>query len=334
MSENFQVTLCRMHESPVPAQHQYVLCRVDRSDDIGFYINLLEWNNTEALLPASSIAQRRIKNINSYLRPGQEITLEVARIDVDRGYIDLDERSVTQQDKDNCRIEFYKNNTIHTLMRHLALLLKIPKLIILYKVLGWPSSAIDEEQSVYNSFRLAVTSFDKVFKQILDNYYEHGYIAKDGDYDLAHGLVTIEELNSIKDSIPRANLEKQLKDQLNTRLRERPVKISCDISLTICRGILGIESIKDALRAGLKYAAEHPIATNDESTQAADEQPLTIKLQVAPLYTISMQTIYQREAKELINAVCKVIETSIVAAGGKFSVDKEATIITPDKADK
>lgn len=61
MTEAFQITLCRMHESPVPAQHQYVLCRVDRSHDIGFYIHLLEWNNTEALLPASSIAQRRIK---------------------------------------------------------------------------------------------------------------------------------------------------------------------------------------------------------------------------------------------------------------------------------
>lgn len=334
MSENFQVTLCRMHESPVPAQHQYVLCRVDRSDDIGFYIHLLEWNNTEALLPASSIAQRRIKNINSYLRPGQEITLEVARIDADKGYIDLDERSVTPQDKENCKIEFYRNSSIHTLMRHLALLLKVPKLIILYKVLGWPSAAMDEDQSIYNSFRLAVTSFDKVFKQILDDYYEHGYVAKEGDYDLTHGLVTIEELNSIKNTVPRATLEKQLKDQLSTRLRERPVKISCDISLTICRGILGVESIKNALREGLKYAAEHPIATGEESTQTADEQPLSIKLQVAPIYTISMQTIYQKEAKELISAVCKVIETSIVAAGGKFSVDKEATVIAPDKADK
>lgn len=334
MTDGFQVTLCRMHESPVPAQHQYVLCRVDRSHDIGFYIHLLEWNNTEALLPASSIAQRRIKNINSYLRPGQEITLEVARIDVDRGYIDLDERSVTPQDKENCKIEFYRNNTIHTLMRHLALLLKIPKLIVLYKVLGWPSAAMDEEQSVYNSFRNAVTSFDRVFKQILDDYYEHGYIAKEGDYDLTHGLVTIEELNAIKDTVPRATLEKQLKDQLNTRLRERPVKLSCDISVTICRGILGIETIKDALREGLKYAAEHPITTNEESAQAADEQPLSIKMHVAPIYTISIQTIYQREAKELINSVCKVIEANIVAAGGRFSVDKEVAIVTPDKADK
>lgn len=75
-------------------------------------------------------------------------------------------------------MEFYRNNTIHTLMRHLALLFKIPKLIILYKVLGWPTAALDEEQSVYNAFRCAVTSFDRVFKQILDDYYEHGYIAK------------------------------------------------------------------------------------------------------------------------------------------------------------
>lgn len=246
----------------------------------------------------------------------------------------MDERSVTPQDKEDCKMEFYRNNTIHTLMRHLALLFKIPKLIILYKVLGWPTAALDEEQSVYNAFRCAVTSFDRVFKQILDDYYEHGYIAKEGDYDLSHGLVTMEELNAIKNTVPRAALEKQLKDQLNTRLRERPVKLSCDISVTICRGILGIETIKDALREGLKYAAEHPLTTSEDATQTADEQPLTIKMHVAPIYTISVQTIYQKEAKELISSVCKVIEANIVAAGGRFSIEKEATIVTSDKTDK
>lgn len=63
------------------------------SDD-GAYVKLLEYNNKEALILASSVTRKRVKNVKRLLRQGTIDYMQVISIDQTGGFIDLSKRSI------------------------------------------------------------------------------------------------------------------------------------------------------------------------------------------------------------------------------------------------
>jgi translation initiation factor 2 alpha subunit (eIF-2alpha) len=55
---------------------------------------LLEYNNREALILASSVTRKRIKNVKKLLRVGTQDCMQVITIDKSGGFIDLSKRTV------------------------------------------------------------------------------------------------------------------------------------------------------------------------------------------------------------------------------------------------
>lgn len=322
LSNQMTIQLCRMHENPLPKPRDIVLGRVTRFNDTEIYVELIEYNNMEALLPTSSIAKRRIKNISSYVKIGKECVLEVARVDAARNHIDLDERSIIPEDKENCKKNFAIYNTIHSLMRHVAYQLSLTKLIVPYKVLGWPAAR--DHENIYEAFKQAVLNFDGILGPVIDAYYADGYTLRADDPDASS--VTEGELNWVRSNVAKEKLVELLKDIISTRLKPRPVKIFSELKLTSLYDIAGVEIIKNALRDGLVYAESNPIAASQSVEKSEDEVPLSIRLLVPPLYSLTMTTMFIKEGKDLLLAVMSTIKASIVKHGGTFSVEKDVTI--------
>ncbi len=55
---------------------------------------MLEYNNREALILASSVTRKRIKNVKKLLRVGTQDCMQVITIDKSGGFIDLSKRTV------------------------------------------------------------------------------------------------------------------------------------------------------------------------------------------------------------------------------------------------
>lgn len=316
--------LCRISPTPMPSIREHVMSRVVRYENNVYYVRLSEYDNVEALLPSSSIAAKRAHNLSSHFRIGEELVLEVARVDVERNFIDLDQRSITQDDVEACRQAYIANGTLHSLMRHVAISLHVPKLIILYKIFGWPVGT-GRFKSSYAAFRHASLSFDEVFNDIIDDYYANGYQAASNDPDIGT-LVTIEELASLRETVPKEQLVECLRTTIMKRLKPKTAKLTCGIRLTSFYDVRGVEVIKDAIRAGLKYAEENPLIYPAGFTPGPDELPLRIRLNVAPLYTVSLQTIFPQEGKDLIERTTKVIQEAITGAHGRYELERAVTV--------
>lgn len=329
--------LCRMYECPLPAQHQIVKGRVSSIRNTEIYVELEEYNNLVGLLPTSLIAARRIKSIASYIKPGNERILEVFRVDFLRMHVDLDERSIRPSDKDDCQKRYLQADAIHSLLRQFCLALRIPKLIYAYKVLGWPA-ARNANGRIMDAFKRAVLYFDDVFGDIIDSYYTNGYTETEEEreqkWNELDGL-SMDELNYIRDHVPRETLCTTLREIISGRLTPKPVRVSCEIKVINLYDIRGIELIKEALREGQKYAAEHPLTTPEQIRAVAGgrvqgENHLAIKLLVAPIYSLTMVTMLAEEGRALMESVVGVIKQTGQRLGCQVSVEREITVSEKD----
>lgn len=216
----------RMYEKVFPEVDELVMCRVDKETGIGVIVNLLEYGNIEGVVLLSDIVKRRMRSVKQHLAPGQQVVLQVLRVDEKKGYIDLSKKLVQPEDDQQCQNWYNKSKTVHSIFGHIAIaqtdLPKEEQLSFedLYKKIGWP---------LYKSHEHALDAFEL----------------------LANGTET--PLEGLEISEP---IKKLLLTVIKHRLGSKPVKLQADIQVT-CFTPAGIDGIKPALTAAEKVGSDN-----------------------------------------------------------------------------
>jgi len=213
---------CRMYEQELPNQEDLVVVRVNKVEEFGAYVTLLEYNNIEAMILSSEVSRKRIRSIHKHLRIGKQDFMQVLRVDKEKGYIDLSKKYVTEDDVIATTERFTKSKTVHSIMKHTAVTCKIPVKEILEKVC-WP---------------------------LYDKYY-------DEEEEQGHALDGLHEILLNESLLDEYNLDENVKScllkEIKHRLAEQPFKIQAQIDVT-CFTPQGISAIKEALSTGKTYA--------------------------------------------------------------------------------
>ena len=111
---------CRMYEAKYPEVDMAVMIQVKSIADMGAYVSLLEYNNTEGMILFSELSRRRIRSVSSLIKVGKIEPVMVLRVDKERGYIDLSKRRVSEEDIQTCEERYNKSKLVHSIMRHVA----------------------------------------------------------------------------------------------------------------------------------------------------------------------------------------------------------------------
>ncbi|KAA8499961.1 Eukaryotic translation initiation factor 2 subunit alpha [Porphyridium purpureum] len=209
---------CRMYENPFPEPDDVVMVLVKDIQDVGAYVQLLEYNKIQGMIMLSELSRRRIRSVNRLLRVGSQEVVVVVRVDKEKGYIDLSKSRVTADDLVRMEEKWNKASTVHSIMRRVAELTEVD-LEDLYIRVGWP--LYRKFGHAYDAFRAAVQDADAIFK----------------------GLDMSEQ--------ERAELMKNIEG----RLKPKAVKMRADFEVT-CFGFEGIDAIKAALKAGEEASSE------------------------------------------------------------------------------
>lgn len=130
--------------------------------EMGAYVQLLEYKNTEGMILLSELSRRRIRSINKLIRVGKTEPVVVIRVDSDKGYIDLSKRRVSAEDVEKCTERFSKAKAVNSILRHVAELLKYEtdeQLEDLYQRTAWylEEKYKKSKASAYDFFKQAVT---------------------------------------------------------------------------------------------------------------------------------------------------------------------------------
>ena len=104
----------------IPEEGEIVLCTVNKILYHAIFVNLDEYNNTEAMVHISEIAPGRIRNLRDYVSEGREIICKVLRIDREKGHIDLSLRRVNSHQRQEKLDEIKQELKSESLIKNLA----------------------------------------------------------------------------------------------------------------------------------------------------------------------------------------------------------------------
>ncbi len=89
-----------------------VVANVRNVQDMGAYVQLLEYNNIEGMILLSELSRRRIRSVAKLIKPGRNEVVVVLRVDKEKGYIDLSKRRVNAEDIQKCEERFNKSKAV------------------------------------------------------------------------------------------------------------------------------------------------------------------------------------------------------------------------------
>jgi translation initiation factor 2 subunit 1 len=108
-----------------PETGEMVVATVSRIESYGAYVALDEYDNKEALLHISEISSRWVRNIRNHVRENQKVVLQVLRVDLSKGQVDLSLRRVNKDDRRKKIEQWKKTRKAETLLKQAATELKV-----------------------------------------------------------------------------------------------------------------------------------------------------------------------------------------------------------------
>jgi len=214
LAENEQVENCRFYEQKYPLLDAFVMVRVKSISPSAAYVQLLEYNNIEGMIPLTELSRRRIRSVNKHIRVGKTEIVQVFRLDEQKGYIDLSKKKVTEDDMKPCETRYNKAKDVHSIMQHVARECRC-NLEALYQACGWP---------LYKKYGHAYDAFGSAF----------------ADPEKVLGPLGLED-----------DIKEKLITTIQHRHKAQPFRVRADVEVT-CFKYEGIDAIRAALKAGEK----------------------------------------------------------------------------------
>ncbi|KAF9017535.1 hypothetical protein BDZ89DRAFT_1022158 [Hymenopellis radicata] len=316
----------RYYEQKYPEVDELVMVQVRQIAEMGAYVKLLEYDNTEGMILLSELSRRRIRSVQKLIRVGRNEVVVVLRVDKEKGYIDLSKRRVSPEDITKCEERYMKSKTVAGILRHVAsritsvdgegeLNVAPPKVIEAEADADAEVVEAEVESPEPKSRRTGKREggagiggpgeeerLEKLYEAIawpLGKTFGHPYDA----FKLA-----LSEPATLTNALPKPISQATLTVLMATiarRLTPQPIKLRADIELT-CYTPQGIDAIKKALRKGEK-----------ESTE---QVPIKAKLVAPPLYVLSTSAGDKYAAVERLERAIESIQHTIESQGGTLVV--------------
>jgi translation initiation factor 2 subunit 1 len=76
---------CRFYKNQFPDTDELVMANVSEIQEMGVYVNLLEYSNQQGMILLTELSRRRIRSINKLIRIGRNEVVVVVRVDREKG---------------------------------------------------------------------------------------------------------------------------------------------------------------------------------------------------------------------------------------------------------
>ncbi|KAG9022927.1 hypothetical protein FRB95_013952, partial [Tulasnella sp. JGI-2019a] len=271
----------RYYQQKFPEVEDLVMVQVRQIAEMGAYVKLLEYDNTEGMILLSELSRRRIRSIQKLIRVGRNEVVVVLRVDKEKGYIDLSKRRVTPEDITKCEERYMKSKTVASIMRHVSTKTaggavveetpaKLPPVDSKSKKESKEGEEAKEELPEEEDIPIRSEHEEKRLEQLYEQIawplatkYGHTYDA----FKLA-----LTDADTVFEGIEMSPaVRASLITTIGRRLTPQPIKLRADIELT-CFQPAGIDAIIAALKAG--EAVSTPMV------------PIKAKLVAPPFYVL------------------------------------------------
>lgn len=187
----------RFYSNIYPDVDDIVLCRVKKIQNEAIYVSLLEYDNIEGMVQLSNASTRRKKRSICLLKENKQYPLLVITVDKEKGYIDLSNKYLAEEDKDDANEKYNLYQKVIRIFKD-----------FMYKKFG--KEYTDEQYIEYAQKTIWKLDKKKCYELIIDSYFNHTDLNIDLDTS---------ELELFFDSIKDHCGEFQISSKLNFTLR-------------------------------------------------------------------------------------------------------------------
>ena len=153
----------RFYQRDLPEVEELVMARIESIDDTGISCRLLEYDDAEAFLPYLEVSKKRIRSIRQVLTEGKVKVLQVLRVDLLKGYIDLSKKHLTLDQIKEGEDKYEKGKHVASMMQHLADTLNL-KYEEVCEQIAWP--LYEGESHPYQSLKEWAWNGLNIFEEI------------------------------------------------------------------------------------------------------------------------------------------------------------------------
>ena len=210
----------RYYEKSMPNLGDLVMVKVTKISDTSAYVQLLEYENIEGMIPYTEISRRRIRSIAKFVRVGKLDVATVIRLDSAKGYIDLSKKQVTEEEHQRCLERYQKAKKVHSIIASCAdeTGVALPQLM---EKIAWP--LYRDYPHAYDALKLANT--DERGKEKV--------------------LAPLQLQQNVLDSLLKI---------MSQKLKDQTYRIEVNLDIT-CFGSEGVDAIKKALQLAKHQSA-------------------------------------------------------------------------------
>jgi len=96
--EDDESLCCRYYRNEFPEENELVVVKIRDVHDTGAYVNLLEYNEIEGMIPFTEVTKKRVNTVSRLVKVGKVEIMMVLRVDPVKGYIDLSRKKVHMEE--------------------------------------------------------------------------------------------------------------------------------------------------------------------------------------------------------------------------------------------
>eukprot|EP00917_Polyrhabdina_sp_WS-2016_P012980 GHVP01028552.1.p1 GENE.GHVP01028552.1~~GHVP01028552.1.p1 ORF type:complete len:327 (+),score=63.89 GHVP01028552.1:65-982(+) len=276
-----------MYEKEYPEVGEIVMVIVKQIEEIGAYVNLIEYGGIDGMILIKELSRRRIRNLQRFIRVGQTDVACVVCVDKEKGYIDLSKKSVTPEEAAECNENFLKSKAVHGIVISLSEKHKLEPLDI-YEGFGWPLYKIYDH--AFDAFRDILIDPEAVFAKI--------------DKLLLEAGETTKQL--------RKQTQKDISSLIRQRYTPKNLKIRTDLELK-CYSQEGVEGIKKSLRKAVELSTK--------------EAPISATIIAPPLYILTLNCVDKDYGLDIMSKAIEIVGETIKNIGGELNIKKESRVV-------
>ncbi|KAK8876219.1 hypothetical protein M9Y10_006410 [Tritrichomonas musculus] len=288
-----------------PKEHDAVIVRLTRVDELGIWVELLEYASKEGMIPIGQYTTRKTRRVPKNVKVGKIAVALVSRVDAEQKSMDLTRQGIKPEDIKDAEKRFsdYKNFVS-----------------LLY----------------YVSTKVETVPFPELVQKIVYPLHEKSVALmqqqEDEDHQIAENAYTL-LLKSVRQPELLNGLE--IPDQVKEVLFDQLKKISTPTEVRI-HGLFeaevltaeGVDALREALSSGYELEKEIVVDDDIEGLPEKDKGPkLSLTVIAPPIYSVSYDVYNAEKGMELVKKVLERIEQRIKAVKGRFAIKEEPKII-------
>ncbi|OHT11034.1 Eukaryotic translation initiation factor 2 alpha subunit family protein [Tritrichomonas foetus] len=119
-TQNNSIYTVHWYPNEYPKEHEPVIVRLTRVDEMGIWVELLEYASKEGMIPLGQYTTRKTRRVPKNVKVGKVDTALVSQVDSEKGNMDLTRQGLKEEDIENAQKRFNDYKNLMNLIQYLC----------------------------------------------------------------------------------------------------------------------------------------------------------------------------------------------------------------------